>query len=378
VCVQMASHTLGLIFGSRVQSLPRLRPEWENVVAGIDAALSSGDVVSALRICGSLSFWSAERPGAGLAIAERVISRLDGTEPPLDRAWGLLCVGCLRSRMGEHARANEALAAARDLFEASGERVGLMDALYWLAHTGDSPEAVDRVIELAIETSQPYVEGWAYLVKTGVMIYNWTPESAATRIPFSREVEHLVDQAETLADKFDFELLRSGVLDQRLAIRIINTCLNGSWASIDDELDPMLNELEKINRANGGPGHVAEALLKRNQVRLHSGRCSEARLPLIEQLQLSSLADNRQLMAEGILLAASVLDSENRHDLARQLIAEVAPTYCSYMDRNWMRIAIPSTNLLRFALAHAEGSTVDTAGLHGILDRCQAMLSNLG
>ena len=164
----------------------RLEPEAANVEAAINAALDLGDCDWALILCRELTYyWASERPGATLPIAERVVSRLDGTESEVLRAWGVLCLGRLRCETWDYAGGEALLDVAAELFEKHDDRVGLMLALLWLSGIS-RPDLFDRVIALANENSFPEIEGWAYLAKVNEEVFRQQPQPRVERrvVPF--------------------------------------------------------------------------------------------------------------------------------------------------------------------------------------------------
>lgn len=370
---ELAIRVRTLISGPPERVLPLLVPDWDNCAAAIDTALSTGDVSSAVKICGSLAFWTGRRPLTGMALADRVMAALDGTEAAVDRAWALTCVGCLSSLMGELDDATDALRVACDLFEETGDRFGLMEARYWMAHTVGTPELIDAVIELAVETSSPYLEGWCYLLKAGCFLYRGPLSPGDGGSPPIYDVVSVIDRADAIADRHGFEQLRSGALCNRVEARIVEAVCTGTWSDADD-LWPMIDEFERISRALEMPHNIAQAMTTRNMLRAHCGRFDEMKGSLLEPIEVAAASENRRLVIWGVLLAASVLEYERRLEEAEELVAAAAPTFVVDLDQSWMTLCVPSAALMRVALAHVDGPLLPTAELGAIVGRCRELL----
>ena len=96
---------------------------------------------------------------------------------------------------------------------------------------------------------------------------------------------------------------------------------------------------------------------------------------IAEQLDLSSLTDERLLLTSGVLLVASLLAAEGRQDEAHFLIASAAPTYCAYAaEPSWMQYNLSSAELFEYAFEHREGPILDTDQLNDLVARCKGLL----
>ena len=93
--------------------------------------------------------------------------------------------------------------------------------------------------------------------------------------------------------------------------------------------------------------------------RMQVGRYAELQASLPEQLELSSLTDERLILVCGALLHASLLDMKGHRDEACALIAAATPIHRSLADPSWMQYSLRSVELFDYARQHLNGPILD-------------------
>ncbi|WP_433531145.1 BTAD domain-containing putative transcriptional regulator [Micromonospora sp. CA-263727] len=163
--------------------MQRLRLERDNIAAGLESALETGDVLGAARICAALAwFWFRTgqitdglrwgRAAESALLKEVAADTAHGEELLLVRARLLLAIGGVTYLTGDHAGASEVFRTAAGL----GERVGARDvratAVNYLASmimmAGDLAGAqavADQAVALAEAVGHPGVRAEALTVR---------------------------------------------------------------------------------------------------------------------------------------------------------------------------------------------------------------------
>ena len=173
--------------GQRVL-LARLEADHDNLRAALDWAIENGEVMTALRLgAGLWRFWQlAGHLDKGRRTLERILALPGADEPSTARLRALEADGGLRYWSGDLLGANERYKQQLELARELGDRHGMGDAMYNLAHTrfivesdeDAAAEMQDAARALFVELGDDFAAARVHWTRTSLLLRQKRPEVA--------------------------------------------------------------------------------------------------------------------------------------------------------------------------------------------------------
>lgn len=337
-----------------------------NIEAAISSACRRGQNSHAVAMIASLFvYWSTDRPATGRRLSAQVLDNLDHAASPSQRAWALLATGSLTAIGGSRQAAEEMLNQAVDLFVVAGDQLGECLASLWLGqHTG-ALDPLDRAARLARTIDVPLLEVWALLFRGGLVSQPW--ESYASR-------SAQIDRAESIAQSISSVWLHATIANYR-AVAMLLANWTGEAQFEAAAIDEVLTESLRLAEQDRGFRTVEGMRNLQCLARLHNGPRDLALTYIDEHLTVVPDTEDRRLMAEAVLITASLLHQESRFDEARQLLGLAAPVFRAYAHDDALSFILHTTpELIPDALAAQPDDTVTTEQVVAATSLAQQLL----
>ena len=344
----------------------QLEVEAGNIEAAIDSACRRGLNSHAVAMIASLFlYWTSDRPATGRRLSAHVLDNLDGAAGPSQRAWALLATGSLTAIGGSRQVAEDMLRQAVDLFVVAGDQLGECLASLWLGqHTG-TLDPLDRAARVARTIDVPVIEAWALLFRGGLVSQQW--ESYAAR-------SAQIDRVESIAQSISSVGLHATIANAR-AVAMLVANWTGEAQFDPAAIDEVLAECLRLAEQDRGFRTVEGIRNLRCLARLHHGPRDLAQADIDEHLTLVPDTEDRRLMAEAVLIAASHLHQGGNSGDARQLLALAAPVFRAYAHDDALTFILHATpELIPDALAAPPDDTVTTEQVVAATSLAQQLL----
>jgi predicted ATPase/class 3 adenylate cyclase/DNA-binding CsgD family transcriptional regulator len=306
--------------------LARLEREHDNLRAAMNWLLERGEGEPALRLGIALWwFWyTHEHRSEGWNVLERALAGSEGVAVPL-RAKALWACGSLAGALGHVERGEVLCQESLALFRGIGDRRGMGDATFQLAHVAfarwDLAAARSRFEESLVflrETGDKTLTAWALNALALVLLYQ--AEYA--------KVHPLAEQAiETCKEVGD----TTGV-----AISLITLARAVFWRGDLVRAQALAEESLALARGTGIKSVEALALALRGEIALAQGEMTTARLLTEDSHRLWREVGNQGMVAATRALLGMVLTAQGDYTAARTMyeesllrglaVVELAPT----------------------------------------------------
>jgi predicted ATPase len=349
---------------------PRIAAETDNIDLALDAAVRLGRLPEALHIIRHLcDYWVTGSAASAYARVSGILIKLDGSESPSDRAWGLVAAGRLAACTREHDVALQRLSEALRIFGAQHDADGSTVAGFWLARALGRSDLLEQSVVHAYTTGHPNIEGNACLTLARDQMRR--PGRYVETVP-------LLDRAEIIARSHNLPQLSAYTSLLRAEIMMQANWLGQTNFSVA-QIDLLLGHVESFTRISGGTGEHLDYLSIASQNNLHHHRWAAARTSTREQLECAPQTEDPIVVAEAILMAAAVLEHDGHSEDARRVALVAGPVFAEWSSPLWLAFTLyPASSLYPYASARGHGAPTELNDLIALAESTADLLEHDG